>query len=248
MPFAGITRSAISSDHALIAPDSNVKSALPGWKSTMGIILISPQLGAGFLQYEALMEKGGTSGEPQAGVQRLFYVREGSVQVIAGGAKKTLTAGGYGYVPAHEEHSIKALKASRLLIFEKDFVPLEGEALPEIVLGQEQDVTGAPFLGDSDAVLQVLLPDHPRFDMAINIFTYNPGATLPFVETHVMEHGLMMLAGQGVYRLSDSWYIVGEGDVIWMAPYCAQWFVASGKKQARYIYYKDVQRDPLQAF
>jgi hypothetical protein len=38
---------------------------------------------------------------------------------------------------------------------------------------------------------------------------------------------------------------VRSGDVIWMAPYCPQWFVATGKTPARYIYYKDVNRDPL---
>ncbi len=29
-----------------------------------------------------------------------------------------------------------------------------------------------------------------------------------------------------------------------MAPYCPQWFVAMGKTPARYLYYKDVNRDP----
>ena len=80
--------------------------------------------------------------------------------------------------------------------------------------------------------------------MAVNIFKYAPGATLPFVETHVMEHGLLMLAGEGIYRLEDRWYPVRAGDAIWMAPYCPQWFVATGKAPASYIYYKDVNRWP----
>jgi (S)-ureidoglycine aminohydrolase len=62
-----------------------------------------------------------------------------------------------------------------------------------------------------------------------------------------MEHGLLMLEGQGVYRLGESWYPVQAGDCIWMGPYCAQWFVASGKRPARYLYYKDVNRDPTEA-
>ena len=84
----------------------------------------------------------------------------------------------------------------------------------------------------------------PAFDMAVNIFTYRPGATLPFVEHHIMEHGLLMLAGQGVYRLENEWYPVREGDVIWMAPYCPQWFVAMGDSPASYLYYKNVNRLP----
>jgi len=95
-------------------------------------------------------------------------------------------------------------------------------------------------------VLKTLLPQELSFDLAVNLFTYQPGATLPMVEVHVMEHGLLMLEGQGVYRLGDAWYPVQKGDVIWMAPYCPQWFVSMGKSQARYLYYKDVNRDPLE--
>jgi (S)-ureidoglycine aminohydrolase len=61
----------------------------------------------------------------------------------------------------------------------------------------------------------------------------------------VMELGLQMLDGAGVYRLGESWYPVQAGDVIWMRSYCPQWFVAMGKQPARYVYYKDVNRDPL---
>jgi glyoxylate utilization-related uncharacterized protein len=38
--------------------------------------------------------------------------------------------------------------------------------------------------------------------------TYDPGAALSMVEIHVMEHGLLMLEGGGIYRLGDSWYPV----------------------------------------
>ena len=75
--------------------------------------------------------------------------------------------------------------------------------------------------------------------------SYQPGGHLPFVEVHVMEHGLLMLSGAGVYRLEDDWYPVQAGDEIWMAPYCAQWFVAMGKTPARYLYYKDVNRPAI---
>jgi len=86
-----------------------------------------------------------------------------------------------------------------------------------------------------NAQLQMLLPDARVFDLAVNILTYQPGATLPVVEMHVMEHGVMMLKGQGIYRLEGDYHPVQEGDVIWMAPYCPQWFVAMGKVPASYI-------------
>jgi (S)-ureidoglycine aminohydrolase len=121
-------------------------------------------------------------------------------------------------------------------------MPLDGTVPPETVVGREGQVTGQPFLGDEDARLQTLLPIHPSFDMAVNIFTYVPGACLPFVETHIMEHGLLMPEGKGIYRLEDRWYPVAAGDCIWMAPYCPQWFTAVGKSRTRYLYYKDVNR------
>ena len=60
-----------------------------------------------------------------------------------------------------------------------------------------------------------------------------------------MEHGLLMLQGQGIYRLDADYHPVQAGDVIWMSAYCPQWFVAMGKTPASYIYYKDVNRAPL---
>jgi (S)-ureidoglycine aminohydrolase len=54
-----------------------------------------------------------------------------------------------------------------------------------------------------------------------------------------------MLSGQGIYRLENEWYSVTAGDVIWMAPYCPQWFAAIGDVPASYLYYKDVNRGLL---
>jgi (S)-ureidoglycine aminohydrolase len=148
-------------------------------------------------------------------------------------------------LPAGDGAALRADGPCRVHVFEKRYVPRQGTAAPKRIIGEEQSVEGVPFLGDPAARLQVLLPDEPAYDMAVNIFRFEPGATLPFVEVHVMEHGLLMLAGQGVYRLSDRWYPVRAGDVIWMAPYCPQWFVAMGKEPAAYLYYKDVNRNPL---
>jgi (S)-ureidoglycine aminohydrolase len=83
------------------------------------------------------------------------------------------------------------------------------------------------------------------FDFAVNSMVYQPGAALRMVEMHVMEHGLLMLEGGGIYRLGDSWYPVTSGDFIWMAPWCPQWFGAIGKLPAKYLIYKDWNRHPL---
>jgi (S)-ureidoglycine aminohydrolase len=245
LPF-GVTRTRVASDHALLSPDGFVKAPLPGWTKTAGIVLISPAMGANFSQYFALMEPGATSGDALPEVERVAYVVEGEVSVRIAGRERVLTPGGWVFVPPQGEVPITARTAAKLNVFEKPYVSLPGVDDPAPLAGQEQDVKGEPFLGDPDAVLKVLLPTTPEFDLAVNVFAYRPGATLPQVETHVMEHGLLMLDGAGVYRLSESWYPVQAGDVIWMAPYCPQWFVAMGKTPARYLYYKDVNRDPLE--
>ncbi len=248
MTVFGSTRSSVRTDHALITPDSFVPAPLPGWSRTQGVILISPQLGARFCQYLARMEPGAEAGPPLPGIERVIYVLDGEVTLRAQARVHRFGHGGYAFVPADSAVTLQAQKASQLNVFEKRYLPLAGVEPPRLVVGQEQDVEGLPFLGDPDARLQTLLPTEPAFDLAVNIFTYRPGATLPLVEVHVMEHGLLMLQGQGVYRLGDCWYPVKDGDVIWMAPYCPQWFVAMGKEPARYLYYKDVSRDPLQGW
>jgi (S)-ureidoglycine aminohydrolase len=204
-------------------------------------------MGARFTQYLALMERGASSGPALPGVERVVYVLEGQVKLeVSAGQEHVLCAGGYAYLPPHSPTKLHAAAASRLNVFEKRYVWQAGVAAPPLRFGHEHDVEGVPFLGDPDALLKTLLPAEPAFDLAVNLFTYRPGATLPMVEVHVMEHGLLMLQGQGVYRLGDAWYPVRQGDVIWMAPYCPQWFVAMGKEPARYLYYKDVHRDPLE--
>ena len=179
------------------------------------------------------------------GAGQLFaYVMEGEATVVIAGKKSPLAAGGCCYVPPERGFQFTGAKGTRLLLFEKKYQPLEGQTPPQTIVGLAGDIAGQPFLGNDAARLQVLLPDQPAFDMAVNIFTYQPGATLPFVESHVMEHGLLMLAGQGIYRLDADWHPVQAGDAIWMASYCPQWFVAMGRTPASYIYYKDVNRAP----
>lgn len=242
----GSTRTVVARRHALIAQDGLVPSDLPGWHNATAYVVISPAMGSRVLQLRIdLAERGvGVGG---TGDNELF------VYAVAGafafetdkGAGGDLEAGGYVYFPPGTRYQIDGLEGgASLLIFEKKYEPLIGAPTPGIVSGNERDIAGAPFLGDPAAMLHVLLPQERGFDMAVNIFKYAPGATLPFVETHVMEHGLLMLAGEGIYRLEDAWYPVRAGDAIWMAPYCPQWFVATGKTPASYIYYKDVNRWP----
>ena len=244
-PF-GQTRTRVAARHALIAPDGHVKSNLPGITGAAAVVVINEAMGAKFAQLLVTFESGGGAEFTASEIETCGYFETGGAILRVGAEKTKCRAGGFFFAPAGEAWSIaNPTRGTRVTLFHKRYVPLAGVATPPAIIGDAAKVKGEPFLGDPDARLQVLLPDEPGFDLAMNIFTYQPGATLPFVETHVMEHGLLMLAGQGVYRLEESWYPVAAGDAIWMAPYCAQWFVAMGKTPASYLYYKDVNRAAL---
>lgn len=242
----GHTRARIADRHALITPENHVNSSVPGIVGATTAVLINPAMGAKFAQLLVTFQRGGTAATPSDDVQTFGYVMRGGGTVIVGSTKQRLGAGGYFYAPAGTAWNFVALQAgTQVTLFQKKYEPLPRGTAPAAIVGDAADVPGTAFLGDPAASLKVLLPDTPAFDMAVNVFTYQPGGHLPFVEVHVMEHGLVMLAGEGVYRLEDSWYPVRAGDTIWMAPYCAQWFVAMGKTPATYLYYKDVNRAAL---
>ena len=244
-PF-GLTRTRIAPRHALIAPDGQVKSSVPGLSGAVAVILINEPMGARFAQLLITFESGGRAELSANDLETAGYIETGGATVTIEAEQRKCGAGGFFFAPAGKAWTLTAPKAgTRVTLFQKRFVPLPGTPAPRAVIGNASKIKGQPFLGDPDARLQVLLPDEAGFDLAMNIFTYQPGATLPFVETHVMEHGLLMLAGQGVYRLEEAWYPVAAGDAIWMAPYCPQWFVAMGKTPASYLYYKDVNRAAL---
>jgi (S)-ureidoglycine aminohydrolase len=223
----------------LQTPDTFVRAALPGMERATAIIHAAPALGARFTQYTAEMEAGGALGATIA--QRFVYVLEGAVRV----GENSLTAGGYAYVPEGSDLAVAGVRRSRLAVIEKTYVPLAGTPPPQFLAGRESEVPARPLLNGEPPMVKPLLPDEVRFDFAVNIMTYAPGESLGMVEIHVMEHGLLMLAGSGIYRLGEYWYPVTAGDFIWMAPYCPQWFGALGKTPARYLIYKDWNRHPL---
>ena len=204
----------------------------------------APQLGARFTQMTAEFAPGGTLGPAPA--QRFLYVLEGELSLEAGGNEHILAPGGFAFLPQSTPHTVRAQMASRAAIIEKPYEPLAGrEHSPQIVVGNESDVVPVALMGDEALRVCSLMPDGPACDFAVNTMTYDPGAALSMVEIHVMEHGLLMLEGAGIYRLGDSWYPVQAGDFIWMAPYCPQWFGALGKRPAKYLIYKDWCRHPL---
>lgn len=246
MSLTGNTRTRVAPDHAFITPDTFVRAPLPGWSNTACVVHIAPEIGSRFKMYTAEMAEGGAGQMMLLDIQRVAYVLEGEVRLEVGGIAHTLGEGSYAYVPANTPHTLTAQRASRVLVIDKPYMALVGANVPDVVVGHEPSLPYTHLAGDPALQVRTMLPDNFNFDMAFNSMSFDLGAHLPFVETHVMEHGLIFVQGGGVYRLSDSWYTVQAGDVIWMASFCPQWFGALGKSPAKYLIYKDVNRHSLE--
>ena len=239
----GQTRSSHQRNHLLLTPDTFVRTVLPGMKNASAIVHIGPALGAAFTEYTAELEaKGELGGTP---AQRFLYVLEGSVALETQKKLLALTTRGYAYLPECFSHRVLAKEKSRVVVIEKLYQPIQSAKPPRLIVSNEDAVSSHPLDNDPHLQVKCLLPDDAAFDFAVNTMTYHPGASLSIVEMHVMEHGLIMLEGSGIYRLGDSWYPVAAGDFIWMGRWCPQWFGAIGKVPAKYLIYKDWNRHPL---
>ena len=241
----GHTRSTNQRDHLLHTPDTFIRTVLPGMERAAAIVHISPAAGAAFTQYTAELEPGGNLGSTTN--QRFLYTLEGAVDLATDTTFHTMTTGSFAYIPEDATHTVTAQQTSRLAVIEKPYESIASAAAPEVLVGHEDKTLPVPLNDDTDLQVRSLLPSTPSFDFAVNTMTYNPGAALSQIEIHVMEHGLLMLEGGGIYRLADNWHPVTAGDFIWMAPYCPQWFGALGKQPAKYLIYKDWNRHPLSA-
>ena len=81
----------------------------------------------------------------------------------------------------------------------KRYIAVEGIETPDAFVTNERDIDPIP-MPDTDgrwATTRFVDPLDTRHDMHVTIVTLEPGAVIPFLETHVMEHGLYVLQGKG---------------------------------------------------
>lgn len=239
----GETRSSHQRNHLLLTPDTFVRTTLPGMKNAAAIVHVGPAMGAAFTEYTVEFEPQGELGPTFA--QRFLYVLEGTLVLETDGKPQELSPRGYAYLGEGLPHRAIAKQKSCVAVIEKPYLPVAGLAAPRLLISNEDAIAAHALDGDEDLQVKCFLPNEPQFDFAVNTMVYQPGAALRMVEMHVMEHGLLMLEGGGIYRLGDSWYPVMAGDFIWMGAWCPQWFGAIGKKPAKYLIYKDWNRHPL---
>ena len=227
-----------------------VTSYLPFWDDTRLWVLARPLSGFAetFSQYLVEVAPGGGSDRPEldAGAEGVLFVVDGEANLGLEAETHALSAGGYAYLPPGASWRLRNDGATPLRFhwIRKAYEAVDGLETPAAFVTNERDVTGIAMPGTDDrwVTTRFVDPTDLRHDMHVNVVTFEPGAVIPFAETHVMEHGLYVLEGKAVYRLNTDWVEVQEGDFMWLRAFCPQACYAGGPGRFRYLLYKDVNR------
>ncbi|HEY3773699.1 MAG TPA: bifunctional allantoicase/(S)-ureidoglycine aminohydrolase [Solirubrobacteraceae bacterium] len=227
-----------------------VTSRLPFWEETRLWVLARPLSGFAetFSQYIVEVAPGGGSDHPEtdSNAEAVLFAIDGTVAVTIEGATHELAPGGYAYIPPGAAWTLRN-RTSDLASFHwirKAYQRVEGLDAPDPVIADERaiEAVGMPDTDGAWATTLFVDPADLRHDMHVTIVTLQPGASIPFAETHVMEHGLYVLQGTAVYLLNQDWLEVEAGDFMWLRAFCPQACTAAGPEPFRYLLYKDVNR------
>ncbi len=227
-----------------------VTSFLPFWTQTRLWVLARPLSGFAetFSHYIMEVQPGGGSERPEtdADAQGVLFVVEGGFTLTIDGTSHEMDEGGYAYLPAGAGWTLRndSGAVTRFHWIRKAYEAVEGLDRPDPIVANEQDIAPVvmPETDGKWATTRFVDPEDLRHDMHVNIVTFQPGAVIPFLETHVMEHGLYVLEGKAVYRLNRDWVEVEAGDYMWLRAFCPQACYAGGPGRFRYLLYKDVNR------
>ena len=248
-----LTSSAVVTEAYTVIPRGVLRdivvSELPEWTKTRTWILNRPVAGGAttFAQYlvEVAPDGGSTDPEPEAGVESFVFLLQGALTLTIDSEDHNLLPGGFAYLPPgkHWQAFNSGGELAKFQWIRKAYQPLRGHT-PKPVVGNEQDIAPGAMPGTDNKwrTTRMLPTDDLAYDMHINIVTFEPGASIPFAETHVMEHGLYVLEGKAVYRLNKDWVEVQEGDYMSLRAFCPQACYAGGPGNFRYLLYKDVNR------
>ncbi|MGE3642981.1 MAG: bifunctional allantoicase/(S)-ureidoglycine aminohydrolase [Beijerinckiaceae bacterium] len=229
-----------------------VASYLPHWDKTRLWIIARPLSGFAetFSHYVMEVAPGGGSNLPEPDVQAegALFVVGGTMALTCDGKSHQISPGGFFYIPPGAAWSV-ANTSGQFLRFHwirKHYERVEGLEPPPAFAARDADIAPA-VMPDTEgrwATTRFMDPADMRHDMHVTIVTLQPGAVIPFEETHVMEHGLYVLEGKGVYKLNRDWVEVEAGDYMWLRAFCPQACYAGGPGPFRYLLYKDVNRHP----
>ncbi|MCF6443741.1 bifunctional allantoicase/(S)-ureidoglycine aminohydrolase [Nereida sp. MMG025] len=249
-----LTDRAIFTDAYAVIPKGTMRdivtSFLPFWEDTRLWVIARPMSGFAetFSQYIMEVQPGGGSDRPEtdASAQTVLFVVEGGFTLTVDGQAHQLNEGGYAYLPPACDWSLRNTSdaVTRFHWVRKAYQAVPGLDTPDLIIANEKDIapTVMPDTNGKWATTRFVDPADLRHDMHVTIVTFEPGAVIPFLETHVMEHGLYVLEGKAVYRLNNDWVEVEAGDYMWLRAFCPQACYAGGPGKFRYLLYKDVNR------
>ena len=249
-----LTDRAIFKDAYAVIPKGTMRdivtSFLPFWEGTRLWVIARPMSGFAetFSQYIMEVQPGGGSDraelDPEA--EAVLFVVEGTATLEVAGQIHEMTPGGYAYLPPASGWSLhnRGDEVLRFHWVRKAYEAVEGLDMPDVLVLNEKDIAPTPMPGTDGkwATTRFVDPADLRHDMHVTIVTFEPGGVIPFLETHVMEHGLYVLEGKAVYNLNNDWVEVEAGDYMWLRAFCPQACYAGGPGRFRYLLYKDVNR------
>ncbi len=251
------TDRAVSTNSYLVIPARSltdiVTSNLPHWDETRLWILAQPQ--SGFIQtfthYMMEVEPGGGSEnpEPDSECEAVLFVTEGEFELQRFDDETyDLEPGSYVYLPPDEEWSLKNVgnQDGYFHWIRKKYEFIDGVTLPDFFILHENEIVPEPMANSNGTwfTQRFVDPEDISHDMHVNIVSFQPGGSIPFLETHPMEHGIYILHGKGVYNLNNDWIEVEAGDYLALRSFCPQACYAGGPDQFRYLLYKNVNRHP----
>ncbi|MDQ0455563.1 bifunctional allantoicase/(S)-ureidoglycine aminohydrolase [Rhizobium paknamense] len=227
-----------------------VTSFLPYWHKARAWIIARPMTGFAetFSQYIMEVAPGGGSDRPEddARAQGAIFVVEGKITITLKGERHELVPGSFAFLPANSGWGLRndSETSAKFHWIRKAFQPVDGLEPPPAFFTHESDhpISMMPDTNGAWGTTRFIDPNDLRYDFHVTIVTFEPGGIIPFMETHVMEHGLYVLEGKAVYRLNDDWVEVEAGDFMWLRAFCPQACYAGGPGRFRYLLYKDVNR------
>jgi (S)-ureidoglycine aminohydrolase len=244
----GFNRGVVKRSYAFMPPEGILDSRIPAYEKTILRFQTAPVMGARFAQAILEIEAGGGTRREQCdALQHFFLVLTGTINLaLDGGPAATMGPDAYTYLPPQTHFSLRNTSGepARVLMLKRPYAAVEEFGPPPVIVSHLDAVETVNHSGNAGRGWQHLLPvGDMRFDMEMNILSFAPGAYFPAVETHIMEHGLYMLRGQGLYFLESDWHEIWAEDFIWMGSYVPQQFYPTGWSESAYLLYKDVNRD-----
>jgi (S)-ureidoglycine aminohydrolase len=229
--------------NTLITPGNHYVSRLPDLPGAHVVKLVTPRLApARFGQYLIRSGPAGTHATLEAPFEHFLFALAGVSRVTDGEQAFELVADGFAYLPPDAGFSVRMSSDAALLWCKRRYEPWPGIPAPVALGGHADAIEPAATVVPGLTRRELLPPLDPALDFNMSLMRFGPDVALHQIEIHDEEHGLYMVAGDGIYRLDADEHHVQAGDFIYMAPYCPQGFRAGGAG-AEYLLYKDVFRD-----